>query len=155
MAPEKRIDKRLGEILTQNDIISTEELERALQVQKTDGGLLGEVLVRLRYLGEEDIVKALNMQYGFAYLPLESYDIKEDIVRKIPEHLARHYSAIAVDIIGEIMTVAMANPLNAKAIEDIETVTGKTVKVFITQSSSVQNAIGKFYEKEESSGSPQ
>jgi type IV pilus assembly protein PilB len=68
-------------------------------------------------------VQALTVQYGFPYLPLEKYDLDSELIKIIPENVARQYSVIPVDSIGNILTVAMSNPLNDKAKEDIEMIT--------------------------------
>lgn len=148
MNPKKRVDKKLGEILVQNDLISDEELKNALQVQTTDGGLLGEVLIRLGYLGEGDILRVLNVQYGFAYLPLENYKLDEKIVKEIPENMSRKHNAIAVDIMGDIMTVAMSNPLNSEAVDEISEFTGKNIQVFIEKASSINKYINLLFKQE-------
>lgn len=147
MSPEKRIIKRLGEILLKNGSISEEQLQRALDFQKGEGGLLGEILVKLGYVNERDIVQALTVQYGFPYIPLENYELKKDIEKVLPENVARQYSIVPLDIIGEILTVAMSNPLNDRAIEDIEMITKKKVQVFISTVSGVYDALNRLYRR--------
>ncbi|MFC1644159.1 hypothetical protein ACFL5C_02420 [Candidatus Omnitrophota bacterium] len=145
MAPEKRIGKKLGEILFSNGIISEEQLHRALDFQRHEGGLLGEILVKLGYVKEEDIVHALTVQYGFPYLPLENYELKKEVKSAIPENVARQYSVVPLDLMGGIITVAMSNPLNEKAVEDIEMITKKKVQIFISTGTSVHEALNKLY----------
>lgn len=145
MIPEKRIGKKLGEILVKSEIITEEQLKRALDFQKREGGLLGNILVRLGYVKELDIVQALVVQYGFAYLPLENYDLKKELAKVIPENVARQYSIVPIDIIGGILTVAMSNPLNEKAVEDVEMITKKKVQIFISTITSIYEALNKLY----------
>lgn len=149
MAHEKRVSEKLGEILVRNEVISDEQLQRALDFQRREGGLLGEILVKLGYLNERDIVQALTVQYGFPYLPLESYDLNKELGRIVPENVARQYSVVPLDLIGNILTVAMSNPLNEKAIEDIEMMTKKKVQVFISTVTGVYEALSKMYKKSE------
>jgi len=148
VALEKRIKKKLGEILIANQIISEEQLQRALDFQKREGGLLGEILVKLGYLSELDIVQALTAQYGFPYLPLESYELRKDLAKLIPENVARQYGIVPLDIMGSILTVAMPNPLNSKAIEDIEMITKKKLHVFISTVTAMREALKKMYSKD-------
>ncbi|MDD5634467.1 MAG: type II secretion system protein GspE, partial [Candidatus Omnitrophica bacterium] len=103
------------------------------------------ILVKLGYINERDIVQALTSQYGFPYLPLENYELKKDMANIIPENVARQYSMVPVDVIGNILTLAMSNPLNEKAIEDIELMTKKKVRVFISTVTSVRDALNKLY----------
>ena len=126
-------------------IINQEQLEKALKMQKEKGGLIGQVLVLLGYAKEEEIAQALTVQYGFPYLPLECYDINSDAIKMIPENVAVQYNLIAIDKIGDLMTIAMSNPLNVQAIEDIELITKCKVQVFVSTMTDINNAIGKYY----------
>lgn len=143
--PQKRIGKKLGEILLRNGVISEENLKRALDFQRHEGGLLGEILVKLGYVNERDIVQAITIQYGFPYLPLENYELNKDIIKVVPENVARQYSLVPIDVIGDILTIAMSNPLNEEAIEDLEMITKKKIQVFISTVTSVHEALNKLY----------
>jgi type IV pilus assembly protein PilB len=147
ISAKRRVGEKLGQILVRNGSISEEQLQRALDLQKREGGLLGEILVKLGYVDEQEIVQALTAQYGFAYLPLENYEPNEKGTEIVPENVARQYSIIPVDIIGDLLTIVMANPLNEKAIEDIEMITKKKVQVFISTATSIHEAINKLYKK--------
>ena len=142
---KKLIQKQLGELLIDNKLITPQNLEEALKVQKEKGGLLGQVLVSLGFTTEEAIAQALTAQYGFPYLPLGSYEIDPDVAKIIPEHVAKQYGLIAVDRVGSILTVAMSNPLNTQAIEDVEMITHYKVQVFVTTSSDVAVSIKNVY----------
>ena len=92
MLPFKRlVKKQLGELLTERGVISKQELDKALAVQKEKGGLIGQVLVGLGFTKEEDIAQALTVQYGFPYLPLANYELNMDVVKLIPENVAKQY----------------------------------------------------------------
>ncbi len=139
------IGKRLGELLMERKIITADQLEHALRVQLEKGGLLGQILVSLEYASEEAIAQAVTAQYGFPYLPLKSYSIDEELLRMIPENVARQYCLIPVDRIGDTFTIAMADPLNGRAVEDIEMLTRCTVQVFVSTWSDITDAIQRFY----------
>ena len=141
------IPKQLGELLLDSHLITQEQLEEALALQKEWGGLLGQILVSLRYISEEAIAQALTAQYGFPYLPLTGYEIDSEMSKIIPPHVAMHYGLIAVDRVGSILTIAMSNPLNQQAVEDVETITGYKVQVFVTTSTDIANAIKEVYKK--------
>jgi len=149
MFPFRRlVKKQLGELLIERGTITRSQLDKALRVQRDKGGLLGQVLVVLGFAGEEEIAQALTVQYGFPYLPLQNYELNKVIVQLIPENVARQYCLVAVDKIGDTLTVAMSNPLNMKAIEDIELLTKCKVQVFVSTMTDVLNAAEKFYARE-------
>ena len=145
MPLKKVINKQLGELLIDFGVINNEQLEKALEVQKVKGALIGELLVELGFAKEEDIAQALTVQYGFPYLPLSSYEISSDILHFIPVKIARQYVLIPIDKIGTNLTLVMSNPLNAKAVEEAETVSGCSVQVFVSTSSDIKRAIEKYY----------
>lgn len=148
MLPRKRaISKQLGDLLVERGIIKKDDLEKALKIQKEKGGLLGDILVSMGCATEEQIAQAITIQYGFPYLPLVSYEIENSIIGVIPENVARQYCLIGVDKIGDMLTVAMANPLNTQAIEDIEMIAGSQVQIFVSTTSDIKKAIDKYYRK--------
>lgn len=149
VSAKRRIGEKLGEILIRSESISEDQLQRALDLQRREGGLLGEILVKLGYVNEREIVQALTAQYGFPYLPLENYDVSEKCAQIVPENVARQYSIVPVDSIGNLLTIAMSNPLNEKAIEDIEMITKHKVQVFISTVTSIHDATKKLYKKED------
>lgn len=135
----------IGEILIERGLISLEQLDKALKVQKEKGGLLGEILSEMNILSEDDIVQALATQYGYPYLSLKDYDIDASIARSVPEHIASYYCLIAVDKIESTITVAMADPLNSNAIEDVEYSTGCKAQPFVAKASEIRSMINKCY----------
>src|SRR3989338_3227673 len=146
MAPIKRIvTKQLGELLIERGIINESQLAKALKIQTEKGGLIGQILVMLGFAKEEEIAQALTVQYGFPYLPLECYEINAEAIKLVPENVAKQYNLIAIDKIGDLLTVAMSNPLNVQAVEDIELITKCKVQVFVSTMTDINNAIGKYY----------
>ena len=142
---KKIIPKQLGELLIDCKLITSQQLDEALSLQKERGGLLGQVLVSMKCISEEAIAQALTAQYGFPYLPLNNYEIDAEVAKIIPEHVAKQYGLIAVDRVGSILTVAMSNPLNTQAVEDVEMITHYKVQVFVTTASDVTTAIKGAY----------
>ncbi|MDD4294352.1 MAG: hypothetical protein PHP69_02435 [Candidatus Omnitrophica bacterium] len=145
MSSKKRIDKPLGEILVDREVITKDQLEKALLEQKKDGGLIGDTIVKLGFAQEEDIAHCLSLQYGFPYLPLENYEIPKEVVNVIPKAVAEHYCIIPIDKMDNMLTVAMADPLNIHAIEDIEEITGCEIQIFVSTSSDVRKSIDLFF----------
>jgi len=144
---KKIVQKQLGELLVENHVITPENLKEALQMQKDKGGLIGEVLVQLGYATEQSIAQALTVQYGFPYLPLGDYEIDTEIAKVLPEPLAKQYGVVAIDRLGNILTVAMCNPLNSQAIEEIEKATHLNPQVFVATQSDVSEAIKRAYKE--------
>ena len=142
---KKIVQKQLGELLVEGGVIAPQNLDESLEIQREKGGLLGEILIRLGYATEQAIAQALTVQYGFPYLPLADYEIDAEIARTIPQALARKYGLVAVDRLGNILTVAMCNPLNAEAVEEVEKTTGLNVQIFVATQSDVSEAIGRCY----------
>ena len=148
MAQARRlITKQLGELLIEKGIINQAQLDKALKIQKEKGGLIGQIFVMLGYVKEEEIAQVLTVQYGFPYLPLESYEISADMIKLIPENVAKQYNLIAIDKIGNLLTISMSNPLNIQAAEDIEMLSGCKVQVFISTMTDITTAIKKYYGK--------
>lgn len=144
--PIKRIiNKQLGELLIERGIITHVQLDEALTIQRERGGLIGEILVELGFTKEEDIAQSLTAQYGFPYLPLRNYDINPEIISIIPGRVARQYLLIPIDKTGNNLTIAMSNPLNVQAVEDVELLSGCSVQTFVSTSSDIKKAIEKYY----------
>lgn len=141
------INKQLGELLVERNIINQNQLEKALSFQKEKGGLIGEILVDLGFAKEEDIAQALTAQYGFPFLPLSSYEINPEVTAIIPARVARQYLVVPIDKIGNNLTVAMSNPLNVQAIEDIEIISECSVQTFVSTSSDIKRTIAKYYKE--------
>jgi len=141
------IKKRIGEILLERGVINRSQLEKALVQQQAQGGLIGQILIELGFATEQEIALALTAQYGFPYLPLENYELDEGVMQLVPEPVARQYCLIAIDRIGNALTLAMADPSNIQAIEDIELMTKCVVQTFVSTPSAVNKAIERYYKK--------
>ena len=137
--------KLLGEILVEKGIIQREQLQKALDHQAEHGGLIGEVLVALNFASEESIAQCLAHQFGFAFLPLENYEVSKEVTALIPKNVVAHYCLMPLDKIENSLTVAMANHLNTEAVEDIEDLTSLEIQVFVATSTDIRNAIKKYY----------
>ncbi len=142
---KKITNKPLGELLVERGIIGHEQLELALQHQKKNGGLLGEIFVELKFATEKDIAQAITAQYGFPYLPLVNYEIEPEVLKTVPENLCRKHGLVPIDKIGKSLTLAMSNPLNIQAAEDVELLTGCTVQVFVSTATEIKQCIDKYY----------
>ena len=142
---KKAINKQLGELLIERGVVNRDKLTIAINYQKEKGGLIGEVLVKLQYATEEDIAQALTAQYGFPYVPLANYEIEAEVIGSVPENVCRQFCLVPIDKIGKSLTLAMADPLNVRAVEDVELITGCSVQAFVSTSTDIKSAIEKYY----------
>jgi type IV pilus assembly protein PilB len=135
----------LGEILIQRKRITREQLEAALQVQKEKSGFIGEILVSMGILDERDIVVALVIQCGLPYIAVNKYAIDPQIIRLIPKEVAIKEKVIALDLIGEILSVVMANPLTEEKKNYLESLTKCRIATFISTKTEIEEAIARNY----------
>ena len=142
----KTVNKQLGEILLERGVISRAQLEAILVYQKEKDLLFGEALVQMKVGTEEDVVQALTCQYGFPYLPLGNYEIAPEVVATVPVNICRQHCLIPIDKIGRSLTLAMSNPLNAQALEDVEKMTSCSVQIFVSTATEINSAINRYYE---------
>lgn len=146
MRIERTSNKHLGELLIERSVIGQDQLEKALEYQKNNKGvLLGEALVGLSFASEEDIARALTCQYGFPFLPLSNYEIDPEVLQAVPSSLCEQFCLIPIDKIGKSLTLAMSDPLNVKAVEDVELITSCTVQAFVSTTADIRSAIKQYY----------
>ena len=143
----RMITKRIGDVLLERGVITRKQFDEALAYQIQHGGLMGQLLIQLGFATEEGVALALTAQYGFPYLPLDNYEIDEGLTQIIPEQAARTHCLIPIDRIGNALTLAMADPSNIKAIEEIELMTKCVVQTFVSTPSDILKAIDKYYHR--------
>ena len=123
---------RLGEVLVEYGYITEAQVEQALAYQKQHKDKrLGEALIEMGYITEAQMLSALAQKLSMRFIPLDTYPIQADCVAKIPKALAQRYNLIAVGTRGNHLVVAMNDPLNFYALEDIKLVTGMLVQVVL------------------------
>ncbi len=138
---------RLGELLVRNNLIDEKQLAMALDEQKTSGGRLGASLVKLGYLKEEDLAAFLSRQYGVPSINLSEFEIDESVIKLIPAEVSQKYQLVPVNRAGSTLIVAMADPSNIFAIDDIKFMTGYNVEVVVAAEASIKAAIDKYYDQ--------
>jgi len=139
------MSERIGDLLIKAGLIDQEQLNEALQLQKSSGGKLGYNLVKLGYVKEEDITSLLSEQYGVPAIHLEHFEIDESILKHIPSDVAQKYLVIPIERTGATLTVAMADPSNVFALDDIRFITGYQVEPVVAAEASIREAINKYY----------
>jgi type IV pilus assembly protein PilB len=140
---------RLGEILVKNNLITREQLARALDEQKLSGGQfrLGTILVRQNLLSEQDLTSFLSKQYGIPTVNLSDYEIDPAVVKIIPQEVVQKYQLIPVNRAGATLIVAVSDPSNLFAIEDIKFMTGYNVEMVVASETDIKAAIDKNYDQ--------
>ncbi|OGX45885.1 MAG: hypothetical protein A3G38_02160 [Omnitrophica WOR_2 bacterium RIFCSPLOWO2_12_FULL_51_8] len=148
MLPLRVVRKKIGELLLQRNVIALQQLNAALEEQKKKGGYLSQHLIALGFASELDIAHCLSNQYNFAYLPLKNYNIPREILALIPLKWIKIYTLLPVDKIGNVLSVAMADPLNEGVIQMLQQITECEIAVFVSTYTEINEAIGRYFEKE-------
>ncbi len=137
----------IGQILIKRNLITIDQLEEALEIQKRNGGFVGDILVDLKYVTERDIVVALIVQCGFPYIAVNKYKIDPKVAELIPEAVARRFHIVPLDCVGDVLSVVMVNPLNVSMVEELENTTKRKIATFIATKTEINEAIGRWYKK--------
>jgi len=140
---------RIGELLLRERLITAEQLKKAIDEQKMGGGRLGLNLTKLGFIAEKDLTAFLSRQYGIPTIDLATADIDPEIVKLIPEDVCQKYQIIPVNRTGSTLVMAMADPSNIFAIDDIKFLTGYNVEPLIASEAAIKAAIEKQYETAE------
>ncbi|MBI4456259.1 MAG: type IV-A pilus assembly ATPase PilB [Acidobacteria bacterium] len=136
---------RLGEILLKKNMITQEQLDDALACQRQHGGRLGSILISKEYVSDDEIASILSMQYDVPSVNLEFIDVDSEVIRLIPIELAIRYQVLPIARIGTTLTVAITDPTNMMAMDDLKFMTGFNVEPVVAAESSIQEAIEKYY----------
>ena len=140
------LKERLKEILINSNLISPGQLEQALKVQKKKGGRLGKILVEMGYINKKDLLVTLSQELNIPPVDLSKLQIKPEIIKLIPKQLVQHYGLVPVSKIGKTLTVAMSDPLNVFAMDDIKVLTGLSIRPIIGTEKSIKGAIEQYYQ---------
>ena len=139
---------RIGEALIESGFINSEQLDSALDMQKKVNRRIGEVLVELGYVTETQIIQTLEYLFHIPYIDLAARTIERKALSLISEGLAQKHGIIPVEIDGGVLSVAMADPLDLYAIDDIQIVTGYELKIYMSTISEINTAINRYYGQE-------
>jgi len=136
---------KLGEMLIKAGLLTAQRLQEALDYQKASGGKLGLNLVKLGYVKEEDLTQVLSQQYGVPAMHLAKVDIDDSVVKLIPSEVAQKYLIMPVGRTGSTLTLAMVDPTNVFAMDDIKFMTGYNVEPVVASEVSIKEAIDRYY----------
>jgi type IV pilus assembly protein PilB len=136
---------KLGEILVRENLISPQHLREALDYQREHGGRLGFNLVKLGLISDDMITAVLSRQYGIPSVNLDLFSIDESVLSLIPQEVAQKHSVLPLSRVGATLTLAMVDPTNVFAMDDVKFMTGLNVEPVVVAEGSVQQAIAKYY----------
>ena len=136
---------KLGEILVRENLITSQQLRETLDYQREHGGRLGSNLVKLGFVSDDVVTAVLSRQYGVPSINLDLFQIEKDVIKLISEEVAQKYSVLPISKVGATLTMAMADPTNVFAMDDIKFMTGLNVEPVIASETSIMLAISKYY----------
>ncbi|MFZ0861596.1 MAG: type IV-A pilus assembly ATPase PilB [Candidatus Sulfotelmatobacter sp.] len=139
------MSQRLGDLLVKEKIITPEQLEQASKVQKEQSCRLGSALVKLGFLTDEDVTNFLSRQYGVPAINLSYFEIDAAVVKLIPFETAKRYQILPLSRVGASLTIAMVDPTNVFAMDDIKFMTGFNIEPVVASESSILAGIEKAY----------
>ena len=136
---------RLGEILVKEKLIDEDQLKQALVYQHKNGGRLGTVLIKMGVISDDAITEVLSRQYGVPSINLKYYEVDPTVIKLIPQDTALRYQIVPLSRVGATLTIAMTDPTNVFAMDDIKFMTGFNVEPVVASEAAVTEAIAKFY----------
>lgn len=143
-------DKRLGQILIELGYIDQQQLEEALSIQRKNNKgrnktFSGEIMIKLGYVNEKAVFHAFVSQYRFPFLPLDNYQLDSRVIDSFPAAIAREHMVMPIDKYGNVLTVAISNPFDTKALKQIEKATNCNVQVFVSSPTDLRLAVDRYY----------
>jgi type IV pilus assembly protein PilB len=136
---------KLGEILLKDNLITPDQLRQALDHQKANGGRLGNSLVRLGFLNDDDVTAVLSRQYGVPSINLAYFEVDPSVTKLIPIETALKYQVLPLSRVGSSLTLAMVDPTNVFAMDDIKFMTGFNIEPVVASEAAIMDAIKKHY----------
>ncbi|MEK6681086.1 MAG: type IV-A pilus assembly ATPase PilB [Nitrospirota bacterium] len=140
------LTNKLGDMLVNAKLINEEQLKKALSTQQKEGGKLGSILVKLGYVTEDKLLNLLSHQFGIPAVNLSTQEVDLNLIKMLPAEVAQKYQVIPVARKGATLTIAMVDPSDVFAIDDIKFMTGYDVQPVLSTEGSIRSAINKYYD---------
>src|SRR5438874_11330134 len=140
------MSSRLGDLLQRRGDLTAEQLAHALDQQREQGGALSTHLVRLGFITEEKLLSYLQREYRLPVVDLGSLDVPREVLSVIPQALVLKHHLIPTNLVRSTLTLAMADPSNLMAINEVKFLTGYDVKVAVSAPTVIQQAIERYYD---------
>ncbi|HVO83513.1 MAG TPA: type IV-A pilus assembly ATPase PilB [Syntrophobacteria bacterium] len=138
--------KKLGDVLLDGGLITPEQLQRAVSEQKQSGGMLAPTLVKLGFMGESELLDFLSKQYGVPAVDPGKLDVDQEVIDLIPSNIVQKYKIVPVSLDGQTLTIAMVDPSNLFAVDDIRFLTRKNIRVTVATETSIKQAMDRLYD---------
>jgi type IV pilus assembly protein PilB len=138
---------RLGELLLRHKLINEHQLAKAVEEQKTQGGRLGSSLIKLGFIKEDELSSFLSRQYGVPSINLSEFEVDPSVLRLVPSEIAQKYQIVPINRAGSTLIIAMSDPSNIFAIDDLKFMTGYNVEVVVAPEASLRHAIDRYYDQ--------
>jgi type IV pilus assembly protein PilB len=139
------MSQRLGDLLVKEKVITPEQLDKAIKMQKESGSRLGSALVKLGFLSDEDVTNFLSRQYGVPAINLSYFEIDGSVVKLVPYETAKRYQILPLSRVGASLTIAMVDPTNVFAMDDIKFMTGFNIEPVVASEAAIMEGIEKAY----------
>jgi len=139
------MSQRLGDLLVKEKVITSEQLDKAIKMQKENGFRLGSALVKLGFLSDEDVTNFLSRQYGVPAINLSYFEIDGSVVKLVPYETAKRYQILPLSRVGASLTIAMVDPTNVFAMDDIKFMTGFNIEPVVASEAAIMDGIEKAY----------
>ena len=136
---------RLGELLVRENLVSLQQLQKAQEEQRKSGGRIGSLLIKQGAIAESDLTSFLSKQYGVPAISLKDFEIDDEVVKLVPRQTAEKHQVVPVNRAGSSLIIAMSDPSNIFAIDDIKFSTGYNVEVVVASEQAIREAIEKYY----------
>ena len=137
--------KRLGELLVREELITPVQLRRAVEEQRSTGSRLGHALTNLGYVDENELIQFLAQQYGVPSINVSDFEIDAEVLKLVPKEVATRHQVLPVSKAGNTLIIAMADPSNIYAVDDLSFITGHNIEVVVASETGIAEALEKYY----------
>src|SRR3989338_2173341 len=136
---------RLGPLLVQNNVLTQEKLDEALKIQREKKENLADILIRLGYVSRDNLLEVTSVDLGIPAIHLSRYKILPEVVKIISKKMAVLYNVMPVSLFGKTLTVAMVDPLNVNAQDDLRRLTGMEIRTLVAGEKEIKDTIEFYY----------
>jgi type IV pilus assembly protein PilB len=139
------MSSKIGDLLVKENLITQQQLKEALEHQRVHGGRLGHCLIKLGFVTDDEITAILSRQYGVPSINLSFFDVDQGVVKLIPVETAQKYQIMPLSRVGSTLTIAMIDPTNVFAMDDIKFMTGFNIEPVVASETAIRESIDKYY----------
>ena len=137
--------QRLTALLVQNHVLTQAKLDEAIRIQKEKKERIGDILVNLGYISRENLLEVMSAELGIPAVHLSRYKVQPEVLSLVPKKIAGHYCLVPLSLVGSVLTIAMSDPMNVHAVDDVKRLTGFEVRSLLASEKEVKEAIEQYY----------